>query len=175
MDTFYSILDEEESKQIWDRINAELRFQPSVRVDQLPFQLSEPYLVLDLTYATQEQVEKLLAEVPGALAACLGEDDWIYALDWHHSYFRYDPRLPITEHSHWVEDESYMGGGYDAWFPDFYPDGDYYFFVQRDLKWGWLGHPWRREIWLFGAPLIGALSPKLEELGFPVKDTSKKE
>ena len=32
MDTFYSILDEEESKQIWDRINAELRFQPSVRV-----------------------------------------------------------------------------------------------------------------------------------------------
>ena len=77
--------------------------------------------------------------------------------------------MPITEHSHWVEDESYVGGGYDAYFPDFYPDGDYYFFVQRDLKWGYLGHPWRREIWLFGAPLIGALSPKLEELGFPVK------
>ena len=114
-------------------------------------------------------MEKLLAEVPGALAACLGEDDWIYALDWHHSYFRYDPRLPITEHSHWVEDERYMGGGYDAYFPDFYPDGDYYFFVQRDLKWGWLGHPWRREIWIFGAPLLHALSPRLEELGFPVK------
>ena len=72
MDTFYSILDEEESKQIWDRINAELQFQPSIQVDQLPFQLSEPYLVLDLTYATQEQVEKLLAEVPGALAASVG-------------------------------------------------------------------------------------------------------
>ena len=42
MDTFYSILGEEESKQIWDRINAELRFQPSVRVNQLPFQLSAP-------------------------------------------------------------------------------------------------------------------------------------
>ena len=62
-----------------------------------------------------------------------------------------------------------MGGGYDAYFPDFYPDGDYYFFVQRDLKWGYLGHPWRREIWIFGVPLLDALSPRLEELGFPVK------
>lgn len=169
MDTYYSILGEEESKQIWDRINTELQFQPSIRVNTLPFRLSEPYLVLDLACAAQEQVEKLLAEVPGALAACLGEDDWIYALDWHHSYFRYDPRLPITEHGHWVEDERYMGGGYDAWFPDFYPDGDYYFFVQRDLRWGWLGHPWRREIWAFGDPLLDVLYPTLEELGFPVK------
>lgn len=169
MDTYYSILGEEESKQIWDRINTELQFQPSIRVNTLPFRLSEPYLVLDLACAAQGQVEKLLAEVPGALAACLGEDDWIYALDWHHSYFRYDPRLPITEHGHWVEDERYMGGGYDAWFPDFYPDGDYYFFVQRDLRWGWLGHPWRREIWAFGDPLLDVLSPTLEELGFPVK------
>ena len=175
MDTYYSILGEEESKQIWDRINTELQFQPSIRVNTLPFRLSEPYLVLDLACAAQEQVEKLLAEVPGALAACLGEDDWIYALDWHHSYFRYDPRLPITEHSHWVEDESYMGGGYDAYFPDFYPDGDYYFFVQRDLKWGYLGHPWRREIWLFGAPLVERLSPELEALGFPVKILSETE
>ena len=175
MDTYYSILGEEESKQIWDRINTELQFQPSIRVNTLPFRLSEPYLVLDLACAAQEQVEKLLAEVPGALAACLGEDDWIYALDWHHSYFRYDPRLPITEHSHWVEDESYMGGGYDAYFPDFYPDGDYYFFVQRDLKWGYLGHPWRREIWIFGDPLLDALSPTLETLGFPVKILSKSE
>ena len=169
MDTFYSILGEEESKQIWDRIYVELQFQPSVRVNTLPFQLSAPYLVLDLARAAQEQVEKLLTEVPSALAACLGEDEWMYALDWHHSYFRYDPRLPVTEHSHWVEDERYMGGGYDAWFPDFYPDGDYYFFVQRDLKWGWLGHPWRREIWLFGAPLVERLSLELEALGFPVK------
>ncbi|MCI9155998.1 MAG: DUF2716 domain-containing protein [Lawsonibacter sp.] len=169
MDTFYSILDEEESKQIWERIYTELHFQPSVRSGVLPFQLSEPYLVLDLACASEDQIDRLFAQVPEAFSQCLGEDNWIYALDWHHSYFRYDPRLPITEHSHWVEDERYMGGGYDAWFPDFYPDGDYYFFVQRDLKWGWLGHPWRREIWIFGDPLLDALSPTLEELGFPVK------
>ena len=119
------------------RINAELQFQPSIRVNTLPFRLSEPYLVLDLACAAQEQVEKLLAEVPGALAACLGEDDWIYALDWQHSGFRYDPRRPVTEHDHWVEDERYggiFGGRYNAYFPEFYPDGDYYFFVQRDLN-----------------------------------------
>ena len=107
-----------------------------------------------------------------ALVDCLGEDEWIYALDWQHSGFRYDPRRPVTEHDHWVEDARYggvLGGGYNAYFPEFYPDGDYYFFVQRDLKWGYLGHPWRREIWLFGAPLVERLSPELEALGFPVK------
>ena len=171
METFFSILEDEEYNQIWDRIDNELQFQPSIRSSQPPFRLSAPWVVHDLAYYPVDwQYEDFAAAVVQALVACLGEDDWIYALDWHHSYFRYDPRLPITEHSHWVEDERYMGGGYAAYFPDFYPDGDYYFFVQRDLKWGWLGHPWRREIWLFGAPLIDALSPKLEELGFPVKE-----
>ena len=77
-----------------------------------------------------------------------------------------------------MEDARYggvLGGGYNAYFPEFYPDGDYYFFVQRDLKWGYLGHPWRREIWLFGAPLVERLSPELEALGFPVKILSETE
>lgn len=172
MDTFYTILEEPEVRAIWERIYEELDFEPSIRKHVPPFQLSAPYLILDLDYASEEQLNRLFAEVPQAFSRCLGEDGWIYALDWQHSGFRYDPRLPITEHDHWVEDERFrrLGGGYNAYFPDFYPDGDYYFFVQRDLEWGWLGHPWRREIWIFGAPLLGALSPTLETLGFPVKE-----
>lgn len=172
MDTFFSILGDEECRQIWERIDKELQFQPSIQAGVLPFRLLQPYLILDLTYATVEQLEKLFAEVPGAFSQCLGEDEWMYALDWQHSGFRYDPRQPVTEHDHWVEDARYsgvLGGGYNAYFPEFYPDGDYYFFVQRDLKWGYLGHPWRREIWLFGAPLVERLSPELGALGFPVK------
>lgn len=171
MDTFYSILGDEECRQIWDRINTELQFQPSIRVSQAPFRLPEPWVVHDLTYFPVDQrYEDFSAAVVQALADCLGEDDWIYALDWHHSCFRYDPWRPISKHVQWVEDTRYNGGGYNAYFPDFYPDGDYYFFVQRDLNWGYLGHPWRRELWLFGAPLIEALSSRLEALGFPTKD-----
>lgn len=171
MDTFYSILGDEECRQIWDRINTELQFQPSIQVSQAPFRLPEPWVVHDLTYFPVDQrYEDFSAAVVQALADCLGEDDWIYALDWHHSCFRYDPRRPVSKHVQWVEDARYNGGGYNAYFPDFYPDGDYYFFVQRDLNWGYLGHPWRRELWLFGAPLIEALSSRLEALGFPTKD-----
>ena len=167
METFYTILEEPEVRAIWDRIYEGLAFEPSIRKHVLPFQISAPYLVLDLACASAEQLDQLFAEVPQAFSRCLGEDGWMYALDWQHSGFRYDPRLPVTEHTHWVEDEHL--GRYNAYVPDLYPDGDYYFFVQRDLKWGWLGHPWRQEIWIFGDPLLDALSPTLERLGFPVK------
>lgn len=170
MDTFYSILGEKEYNQIWDRIDNELQFYPSVRGDKRPFRLPEPWVVHDLVcYPVEQQYKDFEAAAVRALADCLGEDSWIYALDWHHSGFRYDPRLPVTEHDHWVEDERL--GRYNAYFPDFYPDGDYYFFVQRDLKWGYLGHPWRREIWLYGAPLVERLSPELAAVGFPVKNS----
>ena len=172
MDTFYTILEEPEVRAIWDRIYGELDFEPSIRKNVPPFRFSAPCLILDLDYASEEQLNGLFAEVPRAFSRCLGAEPWMYALDWQHSGFRYDPRLPITEHDHWVKDERFrrLGGGYNAYFPDFYPDGDYYFFVQRDLEWGWLGHPWRREIWIFGDTLLDALSPTLETLGFPVKE-----
>ena len=169
MDTFYSILDEEESKQIWDRINAELRFQPSVRVNQLPFQLSAPYLVLDLTYATQEQVEKLLAEVPGALAACLGEDVGFTPWTGITATSATTPACPSPNTATGWRTRATWAGATTPISRTSTPMAITTFFVQRDLKWGWLGHPWRREIWIFGAPLLHALSPRLEELGFPVK------
>ena len=70
-----------------------------------------------MTYFPVEQrYEDFKETVVRALVDCLGEDDWIYALDWQHSGFRYDPRRPVTEHDHWVEDARYggvLGGGYN--------------------------------------------------------------
>lgn len=170
MDVCFSILGEEEYNQIWDRIEEELYFQPSIHVNKPPFQLPAPWVIHNLTcYPIEEQGERFEDTVRQALIDCLGDDPWCYALDWQHSGFHYDPRQPQEGYSLWAEDARYNGGGYNACFPDFYPDGDYYFFIQRDLNWGYLGHPWRRELWLFGAPLIEALSPKLEALGFPRK------
>ena len=42
MATFYSILVDEECSQIWDRIDTELQFQPSVRVSQVPSGFPRP-------------------------------------------------------------------------------------------------------------------------------------
>ena len=92
MDTFFFILGDEECRQIWDRIDTELQFQPSVRVSQVPFRLPAPWVVHDLTYFPVEQrYEEFNAAVVRALVDCLGEDEWMYALDWQHSGFRYDP------------------------------------------------------------------------------------
>lgn len=41
-----------------------------------------------------------------------------------------------------------------SYFPDFYPDGDYYFFIDTEFENGYLSHPWRQEVWIFGITLI---------------------
>ena len=170
MEGFMELLEEPEAGELWDRIYAQLEFRPSIREKGPPFRLPEPWVVHALPYFPVDgQYEAFQAAAQEGLSASLGEDDWMYVLDWHHSGFRYDPRQPITGHSFRVE------GGRLVYFPDFYPDGDYYFFVQRELNWGWLGHPWRKEIWLYGEPLVSLVSPRLEALGFPAKRTPKKE
>lgn len=42
----------------------------------------------------------------------------------------------------------------NVYFPSYYPDGDYYFFIAQDFSYGILGHPWRKELYIFGEKLI---------------------
>lgn len=84
---------------------------------------------------------------------CAPNAEW-YALDWNHSAFRFDPRNKEEMKSVTIEDRRYFGGEYVAYFPDFYPDGDYYFFIDTKFENGYLGHPWRQEVWVFGITLI---------------------
>ena len=77
----------------------------------------------------------------------------MYALDWQHSGFRYNPRIATLKRSMFIHDERYENGGYNAFFPGFYPDGDYYFFISKDFLWGYLTHPWLRKAWIFGKQL----------------------
>ena len=124
MEGFIQLLEEPEERAIWDRVYEELQFRPSVRENGPAFQVPEPWVVHGLPYfPIDEQYEAFEAAARETLAASLGEDDWIYALDWHHSGFRYDPRQPITERCFRVEDQRYSDGGYNACFPDFYPPG----------------------------------------------------
>ena len=68
METFFSILEDEEYNQIWDRIDNELQFQPSIRSSQPPFRLSAPWVVHDLAYyPVDRQYEDFAAAVVRAL------------------------------------------------------------------------------------------------------------
>ncbi|MDT5187267.1 MAG: hypothetical protein QOJ20_3566 [Mycobacterium sp.] len=50
--------------------------------------------------------------------------------------------------------------------PEFYPNGDYYFFLAQDFSWGYLTHPWRRMAWVFGEPLRTKFRNHSLQLGF---------
>ena len=64
------------------------------------------------------------------------------------------------------KNENYVGGEYIAFFPTFYPDGDYYFFIDDEYKNGYLGHPWRQEVLIFGNKLIEEIRKIADELGW---------
>ena len=36
------------------------------------------------------------------------------------------------------------------------PDGEYYIFLSRDMRWGILTHPWEETICILGKDLIGS-------------------
>ena len=55
---------------------------------------------------------------------------------------------------------------YFAYFPSFIPDGDYYFFIEENFEFGYLGHPWREEVWICGEALINKVEEVYQSLGW---------
>lgn len=72
------------------------------------------------------------------------KDEYIYALDWQHPCYWINPFLEFPK------DEL------DEWIIPIFPNGDYYFFIQKNFSWGFLGHPWEKSITLFWKELIQA-------------------
>lgn len=106
---------------------------------------------------------------------CTSEDEYMYALDWQHSNYKFRPRNKNEQQFFDVIDDSRVGGRYTAYyFPEYYPDGDYYFFIASDFGFEYLGHPWQKKIWIFGKELIKAFETVSTEIGFVQIDSNKK-
>lgn len=69
-------------------------------------------------------------------------NEYIMALDWQHECYWVNPHLKFERNE------------FDEWSIPIFPNGDYYFFIQKDFKWGYLGHPWEKSITIFGKGLI---------------------
>ncbi len=163
------LLDDKEYRAVWDRVYSYLKFAPSVDKN-VPFDIPVNFEVYNI-YEISQWNESANDIIKSIFACCMDHDDYIYALDWQHSGFRYNPKseMPL-EKSKFITDKRYSGGGYNAYFPDFYPDGDYYFFIAHDFRWGYLTHPWQRKIWVFGDSLIEEIREHAAKIGF-VKST----
>lgn len=164
------LLNEEERKPVWDFVRDELKFHPDSKYRghsrlpwRRPFRLPHPWAVYGIEDMTQEQIDGMGMLVKNCFLRVTRPGERLYALDWQHDGFLFDPRNEEEQRSLRLEDET---GEYWAEFPFWYPDGDYYFFLDEQFRFGYLGHPWRKEIWVYGGALLSEIARIAPELGW---------
>ena len=153
----YSLLDKAAEDMLCDKISKEYKFSPAFEKAPYPWiQLPMPCRSFPLTTVWNEEQEALV----NSFFVQLGVSD-LKALDWQHDCFSYDPgnfsRLVREYH----DDERNC----NVYFPSFFPDGDYHFFLDQDGKYALYGHPWLNEIVVYGQELIELFEANKESLG----------
>ncbi len=151
---------------VWDRVYETLKFNPSMKNNIIPFEIEEEYVIYAIDEMTEKQLDAMENMLDNIFSDICKDGSQMYALDWHHSAFLYDPHNKEEQRSFWKEDSRYIGGGYNAYFPGYFPDGDYYFFIEERFRFGYLGHPWRQEVWVWGNELITKIDEICDEIGF---------
>ena len=153
----WSDLSKIEYREIWDRVYESLDFKPTTDASQWPsFREPAGSTTWDLASAfanagTEDEflsAERSVAtSLLDALVAAKGVDENVYALDWQHPGYRFDPsRARPPEHI-------------ESWLVPALPNGDYYLFLAHDLRFGWLSHPWECSVCVYGD-----LLPKIRDM-----------
>lgn len=164
------VLLDERYEEVWDKVYDTLHFFPTTGNTVLPFKISAPHTVFGISCSKECELREFHRLITEAFINCTAPGELLYALDWQHSAFLFDPRKPEQMESIYVEDSKYSDGGYWACFPDYYPDGDYYFFIDEQFRFGYLSHPWREEVWVFGDCLISEFESIYKQLGWVKKE-----
>ena len=142
------ILDRDKYNNIWDKIFDDFHFCPSCKTHPKPWLLlpmNHKKYHLNSVFTFTEEQEKIINSI-----FCRVHANDMYALDWHHDCFIYNPceEIPLD---YWFYDEERKCNVY---FPSYYPDGDYHFFTSFDWSIGLYGHPWEKELIVVGERLI---------------------
>lgn len=157
---------------VWERFYDQFHFDPSTFYRahsfdaRVPFQIQGPYSVYGIESMEDFQIDRMDSLIRDIFSNTAAPGERMYALDWQHSAFLYDPKNREEQTDVWVTDERCSAGGYFAYFPSFFPDGDYCFFLDEHFRFGYLGHPWRQEVWIFGERLIAPFERIFPELGW---------
>lgn len=149
------VLNEDEANEVWRNIYTNFHFAPSIDTSIIPFKINMPYRVFALEKYWSDEQEKTVRDI--MIRAGISE---AYALDWQHTCFRFSTSEEIPAGANWYDTQHSC----QVFFPSFYPDGDYHFFMNLDLSEGFLGHPWRKELWVLGEKAISAFDTFKNEL-----------
>lgn len=148
------LFDQPEYAEIWDDFSGRFGFRPSVHA--FPGIAEPPGSVTwHLNVADDDGVDELQDVVVAGLRAVARED--LHWLDWQHVGYRFDP-------------DRVGRPGQPPWPGGVYPDGDYFLYVPRDLRFGTFGHPWEHTLCVFGESLVAHVEQPLTNLlGPPVR------
>jgi len=170
----WEILGHDEYNQVWDKFYKDFEFSPNINKNSIPFKFRMPVDIYDISTSLiwNDNIE-INEKIRLALIECMKEDSYMYALDWQHTSFRYNPRIidnfeyPVfVKNNVPISNEHVDCEGYNVWFPTFYPDGDYYFFIAKNFSWGFLTHPWLKKSYIFGEYLRECFKKIEDEIGF---------
>ncbi len=132
---------DKEDEQIWDKIYSELKFSPSLSIFP-SFKVPSPFVTYDISHCFGESINDLESKALQAFQEITASNEYIMALYWQHECYWVNPHVEFERNE------------FDEWIIPVFPNGDYYFFIQKDFKWGYLGHPWEKSITIFGKELI---------------------
>lgn len=105
--------------------------------------MSDDYFVTFALSGKWDQSEDFENNCRSVFQNLVAKDEYIYALDWQYDCFWYNPHLPNEECD---------------WTIPFYPNGDYYIFFPKDLKWCYFSHLWEESVTLINDELIKAFA-----------------
>ena len=145
------ITDANTYRVLWDKVYDEYGFHLS---EEAWLSLPQPYKKYRLSALWTEEQEKL---VNGIFMRLCPE---MYALDWQHDCFTFSPSEEIPPDTWYYDAERDC----NVYFPCYYPNGDYHFFLSADWYYGLFGHPWREEIYVMGDALIQAFEAAKDQL-----------
>jgi hypothetical protein len=163
---YYEIINEEEEyDRLWNIIDTTFLFSPDPYKKESVYNISYPFDMYDISEIFEGICGKSFWEeaMREIFISVLGNDEFIYVLDWQHTAFKYNPNIKVLKNPiHIVDGEI----DYNVYFPKFYPDGDYYIFIAKDFSWGYLTDPWRENVFVYGEELRKLFREKKELLKF---------
>lgn len=135
-------LQRDEYDSVWDRFYAQFDFRPDYYERAMPaIREIKPFETFDLSIDFDDcKIDSLNAIFANAFSAILEPHHCIYALDWQHTSYKFDPRESAE------------------WSLSVFPNGDYYIFLADDFSFGTFGHPWQLSLCVFGQTLLNVTS-----------------
>lgn len=171
----WEILSDVEQDELWEIVYQRFSFEPDYYAKDARYTLKEPYDLYSCkgVAALADSDPKWRETIRAIFCTCLRDQEYMYVLDWQHTCYYYYPQAKIRKDKPtFIRDKKYSNGGYYAYFPEFYPDGDYFLFFSKDLSWGYLTDPWRNHIFVYGEQLRKELQKKAYYLGFTLIESS---